>query len=492
MSRIAIISLIVLTSVCPLNAAHFELIESGDRTQQDPFFSGAIFTGLWNLSGDGFHVATINYCCPVCDCGLINYSLDLQTSELQSTELDQLTSFSYDGETVLGSDYRNSAYHAAAHVDDELKYIDDGSPDSRRDSFAWAISNDNSTIVGQYNERPVAWTDTGRMLLSRDFGKAVDVSADGSAAIINGPDAKRWTQEGVEELQPPVGYTSANAVNISTDGSIVSGYMRRVLGPNQGFEQRAFRWTSETGMVDIGEFVPRQTSDDGNVIVGESTIWFSDRGTVTFNDLIFEQTGRRFDEPLEVGGVSADGRSFVGAIGGVDYGTTSIVLRLGDFEDCDLNGDHSCDVVDIDAMAFGENTHVFRTTFDLNIDDEADFVDREIWVEQRMNTYFGDANLDGEFNSSDLTRIFQSNRYAEELSDPLGHLMNPVSWSEGDWNGDLRFDSRDLILAFRKSTFDGGIRPFQNVPEPASWCFRLALFWFAFFINRRYLRKSLA
>ena len=61
-------------------------------------------------------------------------------------------------------------------------------------------------------------------------------------------------------------------------------------------------------------------------------------------------------------------------------------------------------------------------------------------------TDFGDANLDGVFNSSDLVSIFQAGEYEDEST-------NNSNWNEGDWNGDGEFDSSDLILAFQAGKF---------------------------------------
>jgi hypothetical protein len=49
-----------------------------------------------------------------------------------------------------------------------------------------------------------------------------------------------------------------------------------------------------------------------------------------------------------------------------------------------------------------------------------------------------DVNLDGAFNSSDLVHLFQVGRYETAQS---------ATWSEGDWDGNGRFDSSDLVLA---------------------------------------------
>lgn len=54
----------------------------------------------------------------------------------------------------------------------------------------------------------------------------------------------------------------------------------------------------------------------------------------------------------------------------------------------------------------------------------------------------GDINGDGRFDSADLVLAFQAGTYEDpEATD--------VTFAEGDWNGDGRFDSSDLVLAFR-------------------------------------------
>jgi hypothetical protein len=52
-------------------------------------------------------------------------------------------------------------------------------------------------------------------------------------------------------------------------------------------------------------------------------------------------------------------------------------------------------------------------------------------------TWIGDANLDGEFNSSDLLHVFQTGQY-EDVEN------GNSNWSTGDWNTDGDFASADL------------------------------------------------
>jgi hypothetical protein len=98
---------------------------------------------------------------------------------------------------------------------------------------------------------------------------------------------------------------------------------------------------------------------------------------------------------------------------------------------------------------------------DIDGDGDIDFDDRERWVLDIQNTYFGDSNLDGEFNSQDLVAVFQAAEYDDSIK-------GNSTWMEGDWNGDGDFDSKDLVLAFQYAGYDKGQRVAQVVPEPSA------------------------
>ena len=90
-----------------------------------------------------------------------------------------------------------------------------------------------------------------------------------------------------------------------------------------------------------------------------------------------------------------------------------------------------------------------------------------MWVEDLKNTYFGDANLDGEFNSGDFVQVFQRGHYEDTVVGNSG-------WADGDWNGDGEFDSGDFVLAFQSGGYELGSRAasaispsnMAAVPEP--------------------------
>jgi hypothetical protein len=90
--------------------------------------------------------------------------------------------------------------------------------------------------------------------------------------------------------------------------------------------------------------------------------------------------------------------------------------------------------------------------------------DRAFWIHVFADTFFGDTNLDGEFNSGDLVAIFVAGEYEDTIE-------GNSSWSTGDWNGDGEFDTSDLVLAFQDGGYENRPQDSANVvPEPSSEC----------------------
>ena len=89
-----------------------------------------------------------------------------------------------------------------------------------------------------------------------------------------------------------------------------------------------------------------------------------------------------------------------------------------------------------------------------------------MWVNDLKNTWIGDANLNGEFNSGDMVQVFARGKYERQET---------AGWEDGDWNGDTFFGSSDMVAAFvaggyEKGQKEGGPNPAVNaVPEPGSW-----------------------
>lgn len=134
------------------------------------------------------------------------------------------------------------------------------------------------------------------------------------------------------------------------------------------------------------------------------------------------------------------------------------IVLLGTVDPSDINGDGTVDASDIDWLY--ANVGAETPAYDLDNDGTVDQSDVDILVAEKLNTFYGDANLDGEFNSGDFVQVFQEGKYEVDVD---------AGWAQGDWTGDKRFDSSDFVVAFQDGGFEMGPRVALNaVPEPSS------------------------
>ena len=142
------------------------------------------------------------------------------------------------------------------------------------------------------------------------------------------------------------------------------------------------------------------------------------------------------------------------------YGATSVVLSiLGGSGDGDFNGNGILDIDDINALAAASASGANDAGFDLDGDGMVNVADVTLWAKDLANTWIGDANVDGEFNSGDFVQVFTAGKFETGAE---------ASWADGDWNGDGRFDSGDFVAAFTDGGFEQGPRVAAQVPEPSS------------------------
>ena len=125
----------------------------------------------------------------------------------------------------------------------------------------------------------------------------------------------------------------------------------------------------------------------------------------------------------------------------------------------DFDGNGTLDARDIDLLTEAVLQNSTDSQFDLNTDASVDKNDRRYWVTVLRETYFGDSNLDGEFNSEDIVGVFQAGEYEDLIEG------NSV-WSTGDWNGDTEFTNEDIVVAFIDGGYERGPRAMAVVPEP--------------------------
>ena len=118
----------------------------------------------------------------------------------------------------------------------------------------------------------------------------------------------------------------------------------------------------------------------------------------------------------------------------------------------DLDADDVFDADDVDMLASKIRLGWIRkiwwlsdAAFDMNGDSVVNQDDHRVWVKDLKRTWFGDANLNGEFNSADFVQVFQSGKYEQGWVDERGNIYGETAgWSEGDWNGDGHLRQRRL------------------------------------------------
>jgi hypothetical protein len=135
----------------------------------------------------------------------------------------------------------------------------------------------------------------------------------------------------------------------------------------------------------------------------------------------------------------------------------AVAFTTGDF---DRDGD--LDVSDIQQLMAAISTGSDEPTFDTDGTWTVDIADLRFWVEELKHTWFGDANLDGQFNSTDLVLVLAEGEYEDVVA-------GNSNWASGDWDGDGDFTTADLVTALAGGGYELGPRAAINsVPEPAS------------------------
>ena len=181
----------------------------------------------------------------------------------------------------------------------------------------------------------------------------------------------------------------------------------------------------------------------------------SPESTLGQRDFPSADTTDFIDSSWGEGGFNIRVSQFVGLLREATNGTATFVGIPGDF-----NKNGILDASDVDLLAAEIRLPSGDMDYDLNGDGELTAEDHVSWVHELALTWFGDANLNGEFNSSDLVAVFAAGKYERDVV---------ASWSEGDWNGDGRFGTGDLVAAFEDGGYEQGPRMAVNaVPEPAS------------------------
>jgi hypothetical protein len=126
----------------------------------------------------------------------------------------------------------------------------------------------------------------------------------------------------------------------------------------------------------------------------------------------------------------------------------------------DFDNDGLLTAIDIDLLSAVVRDGSNDAEYDLNGDERVNQADRDVWVHVLKNTFYGDADLDGEFDTADLVRVLSIGKY---------ETGSEAGWSEGDWDGSHAFGTGDMVAALTDGAYEQGPASRAHaVPEPTS------------------------
>ena len=295
----------------------------------------------------------------------------------------------------------------------------------------------------------------------------VDVLDD--EVVSNDPNPQFWKDDAIEIIVD----ANNDRANVNTDRA--DQFFNDYGGHNYvNFEGRFSRWDDETDE----RFVGWANADDWEW--GEDQeIWGNGGKTDTGWAMETKFHKSQFEDPDGGGPIEIGDRIGFNIGMDDDDGTDLQIqywwanrLRPLDFDEIALeDGDTIDDYLPMDEWvidAAGRLSHggtgeiIFGGPSQTPLEQLADITnvnERIAFVHDVLNTWMGDSNLDGEFNSSDFVAVFGAGKF---------ETGQAATWAEGDWNGDGVFGSGDFVKAFSGGGFEIGPRPASVVPEPSS------------------------
>ncbi len=256
----------------------------------------------------------------------------------------------------------------------------------------------------------------------------------------------------------------ANFTNANIQGTFLSSTTRGGFSKEQLYSTRSYQEKRLTGVRLSGNNLRDwnfQGQDLANATLSQSLVRGADlRGAnlrnASFRD-VSDATAALFDSSTTYNQWTLFPPTFDPRA----YNLKFVPSPAGDYDTDDL-----LTIDDVNGLMTKIRTRLYTLTwipdraFDLNADTRIDAADLAQWVHDLRGTFFGDATLDGVFDSTDLVQVFAAGKYE------TGRL---AQWHEGDWDADGAFNTADLVAAFRDGGYDRpAALPIREVPEPST------------------------
>ena len=323
---------------------------------------------------------------------------------------------------------------------DKVRLIDD--PDCEDEAVPGICPRENGE--NEYHAlRALTWSSDDKLFFGSDENGIYTLTADGDAQFIGQP-----LFEEPKNLKALSFYTNGDGQTVLLAGNKKNGNLYQI-DPESGED-----------VDDPVELeVPSGSDFDGDFYGLLAMAQDPDTGVLYGVRKTDEESGSAFERELITIDPATGETSMIGNLGlhfaSLAFVTDSTGLR-GDF-----NNDGRIDVDDVNMLGWKVAGGMNEKEFDLTGDGLVDQEDLTEWIKAGDigNSYFGDANVDGEFNSGDLVDVFGAGLYEKD---------EEANWAAGDWTGDHRFDSGDLVVAFGDGGYERGPRGPAAVPEPSS------------------------
>ncbi|MCA9150462.1 MAG: hypothetical protein KDA92_14225 [Planctomycetales bacterium] len=116
---------------------------------------------------------------------------------------------------------------------------------------------------------------------------------------------------------------------------------------------------------------------------------------------------------------------------------------------------------DTEVDEFCRGIRAVDAAFDYNNDGIVDLTDLAQYIQTEFRSTVGDANLDGNFDSSDMVAIFRAGQFEDTMA-------GNSTWLTGDWNCDGEFTTSDLVSAFRWGNYESNGPPLSQSVKTAA------------------------